>query len=466
MSGSVQEPAILLVDDEEAWLYSFSVTLRAAGLPHILTCSDSRKVMSMLADHAVSVVVLDLTMPHVSGQELLPEILAEYPAIPVIIVTGINDVSSAVASVKAGAFDYFVKSTEPDRLTSGIRRAVELWQLKREHDRLRERLLRDELEHPEAFAGIVTVSDQVLGIFRYLEAVSISAEPVLITGETGVGKELFAKAVHAVSSRSGEFVPVNAAGLDDHVFSDTLFGHQRGAFTGADSARGGLVEAARGGTLFLDEIGDLALNSQVKLLRLIQEQEYYPLGSDVARRSDIRVVVATNQNLKDATANGTFRKDLYYRLATHRVDIPPLRSRKEDIPPLLDHFLEDAARQLGRTAPSYPRELPLLLRSYSFPGNVRELRSMVYEALTRHKAGILSMDSFKEHMQAYSSIPDNLNLRDENHKIAFGDPLPSLKEASAQLIDEALERAGGNQSIAAQMLGISRQALNKRLNQQ
>lgn len=463
--SSYPESPVLLVDDEEAWLHSFTLSLRGAGITNVLTCSDSRKVPALLAANAVSTVALDLTMPHISGRELLPQILGEYPGVPVIIVTGLNDIDDAVACMKAGAFDYFVKSAETDRLVAGIRRAVEFYQLRREHSRLRDRLFTDDLEHPEAFAAIVSHSDRMSAIFRYLEAIAISPEPVLICGETGVGKELFAWAAHAVSGRAGDFVPVNAAGLDDHHFSDTLFGHMRGAFTGADAARKGLIETAQGGTLFLDEIGDLTLASQVKLLRLIQEQEYYPLGSDVAKKAEIRIVVATNRDLSEMSARDAFRKDLYYRLATHRIQVPPLRDRYDDISPLLDHFLEEAAAQIGKSTPSYPRELLILLANYSFPGNVRELRSMVIEAVTRHQGGILSMDAFKEHIRAYSTSPVDIEASDCEPSTNFGETLPTLKEVTELLVDESMRRAEGNQAIAAQMLGITRQALNKRLQQ-
>lgn len=459
------ESPVLLVDDEEAWLHSFTLSLRGAGITNIRTCSDSREVQAILAANPIVAVVLDLTMPHISGQELLPQILGEHPGVPVIIVTGLNDIDNAVECMKTGAFDYFVKSAETDRLVGGIRRAVEFHQLKREHKRLRDRLLTDDLEHPEAFVDIVSNSDRISAVFRYLEAIAISPEPVLIHGETGVGKELFARAVHTVSGCQGEFVPVNAAGLDDHHFSDTLFGHKKGAFTGADSIRKGLIETAQGGTLFLDEIGDLAVSSQVKLLRLIQEHEYYPIGSDVAKKAEVRIVVVTNRDLNEMTARGMFRKDLYYRLATHRVEIPPLRSRKEDILPLLDHFLVQAAEQIRKPTPSYPRELLILLANYSFPGNVRELRSMVIEAVTRHTGGILSMDAFKQHIRAYSMLPTDIEASEIEPSITFGDTIPTLKEVSRLLIEEAMQRAEGNQAIAAQMLGITRQALNKRLQQ-
>ena len=204
---------------------------------------------------------------------------------------------------------------------------------------LKTRVLQGKVDQPEAFSEIITVSSRMDSIFQYIEAVAASPRPVLITGETGVGKELIARVVHKLSNRPGAFTPVNVAGLDDNVFTDTLFGHRKGAFTDAREARGGLLEQASGGTLFLDEIGDLSPASQVKLLRLLQEGEYLPLGSDVAKRSDARIVVATNQDLENLLSAKKFRKDLYYRLCDHHIRIPPLRDRLEDLPVLVEHFL-------------------------------------------------------------------------------------------------------------------------------
>lgn len=465
-TGRPQMP-VLLVDDEPSWLHSFSVTLRSAGIAEVMTCQDSRDAMTMIEREQAGVVVLDMTMPNLSGDKLLERIVQEHPEIPVIMVTAVDDLTTAVACMKLGAFDYFVKSVETERLVSGVCRAVELRQLREERDQLRNRFLDGQLENPAAFAAIVTESQKMFAVFQYLEAVAPSNQPVLIAGETGVGKELFARAVHDLSGRAGEFVAVNVAGLDDQTFSDTLFGHKKGAFTGADTSRPGLVERAAGGTLFLDEIGDLAPSAQVKLLRLIQESEYYPLGSDVAKKSAIRIVVATNRDLAAMTREGGFRKDLYYRLGTHRVDIPPLRERKEDLFVLLNHFLEASATELGKKTPTAPRQLPTLLATYHFPGNVRELKAMAHEAVTQHTHGVLSMDVFRNHIRAFGddSAEPASNVSADAHGLTFPEQLPTIKDVTEQLIAEAMLRSGGNQSIAAEMLGMSRQALNKRLRQ-
>lgn len=307
-------------------------------------------------------------------------------------------------------------------------------------------------------------------IFQYLESIAQSRQPILLTGETGVGKELFAQAIHSLSGVTGQWVVVNVAGLDDVMFSDTLFGHARGAFTGADRSRRGLIETAADGTLFLDEIGDLPQPSQVKLLRLLQNGEYMPLGEDLPRYSKAHLVAATNQDLWILQRKGRFRKDLNFRLRTHHVHLPPLRERIDDIPPLVDHFLAEAAQELKKRKPTPPKELYTLLQTHTFPGNVRELRSMVFDAVSRHRAKVLSLDVFKEHMDrdgsGGSEAPKAVADLDEAAPFRGFQELPSIKETTRMLVAEAMRRANGNQSIAARMLGISQPALSKRLKTQ
>lgn len=455
---------LLLVDDEEHALQSTERILVSSGITNILSCQDPRKVAALLAEQEICVVLLDLSMPHMSGEQLLTEVLSAYPEVPAIVITGANEVETAVRCMRGGAIDYMVKPVEKSRLLSGVRRAIELRDLRRENEVLRERMLADVEKCPEAFSEIITNNAGMHSIFRYCEGIAKSQWPVLVTGETGVGKELLARAIHTLSGRKGPFVAVNAAGLDDNVFSDTLFGHVRGAYTGADQVRKGLIEQAAGGTLFLDEIGDLPNASQVKLLRVLQEREYYPLGSDVAKRTDTRVVCATNVDLGALQAAGKFRRDLYHRLKTHHVCIPPLRKRLDDIPFLVDHFLEKAAAALGKKKPLPPKELYALLATHTFPGNVRELESMVSDAVAHHASRMMSMAVFETHITQDDALREPALEKQGVSPYALFDRLPSLRESGAMLIAEAMHRAEGNQSIAARLLGISRTALNKRLN--
>ncbi len=455
--------SILLVDDERAWLRSMSISLEYSGITNILQCEDSRQIEDFISKHDIGLVLLDLTMPHVSGEKILKLITEQHPEIAVIIVSGMNQLETAVQCMQMGAYDYFVKTVEEERLISGILRTIRVLELQRENRDIRSRFLSDTLKSPGAFSNIITANKSMRMIFQYIESVAPSSQPVLITGESGVGKELIAHAVHTLSRCSGRLVAVNVAGLDDLVFADTLFGHVKGAFTGAIESRKGVVEEAAEGTLFLDEIGDLSLQSQVKLLRVLQEGEYFPLGSDRPKRARIRVIASTNRDLEAMQSSGQFRKDLFFRLCTHSVHVPPLRERKDDIPLLLDYFLESAASAFGKKKPAVPGELAVLLSTYSFPGNVRELKSMVHDAVSRHTSGILSMGAFQNAIgqRKLSATPDGAAV--VSNPFTSVESLPTFDEALELLVDEALRRSRGNQTIAARMLGISQPALSKRL---
>jgi DNA-binding NtrC family response regulator len=456
---------ILIVDDEKQIINTYNMALRRHGFNNTVGCTESNEALTRLRQARHELVILDLTMPGLSGEELLSQLIDTQPDIPVIIVTGRDTLTSAVDCMKKGACDYLVKPAPIERLIASVRNAMRIRQLETENKDLNERFLSQTISNPQAFSEIITRDPLMLSIFRVVEAIARTPSPVLITGETGVGKELLAKAIHSASGRSGSFVAVNVAGLDDAMFSDTLFGHKRGAFTGADSVRKGLIATAALGTLFLDEIGDLALTSQVKLLRLLQEQEYMPLGHDATIRTDARLVVATNANLSQKLKDGSFRADLYFRLTAHQIRIPPLRERLGDIPLIVDHLLTRASTQLGKRKPAPPRQLTELLARYSFPGNVRELEAMLMNAVSRHSTGMLSLASFKDYFQTsqHPLLPNSKasqQLGSTLHVSLFGETLPSFLEVKKLLVDEALKRANGNRTRAAELLGTTRQALS------
>lgn len=458
---------ILVVDDEEGILLSIDTTLQLAGLNNVLTCSDSRQVMPIVKQRKPSVILLDLNMPHVDGEAILDQITTQHSDIPVIIITGRIDTNTAVDCMKSGAFDYIVKPVEENRLLASVKKSLQFGELHQENQALNEKLREGQLKHPEAFAEIITNSPKMMLLFNYAESIARTSQPVLIRGETGTGKELMAKAIHLLSGNSGEFIATNVAGLDDNVFSDTLFGHVKGAFTGADTNRSGLLEKAEHGTLFLDEIGDLSPNSQIKLLRLLQEKEYMPLGMDTNRKSNARIIASTHVDLWDLQHKDHFRQDLHYRLRTHRISIPPLRDRKEDIAPLLEHFSDAAAVALNKRKPRIPQELVTLLENYHFPGNVRELQAMVFDSTAQSDSAVLPLKVFREHISRARQVLSKHHDDNDTGEIPinFSDPLPTIKQATEMLIEQAMKRSGNNQSTAAAMLGISQQALSKRLRQ-
>ncbi len=454
---------ILIVDDEPPLLRSVSAVLRAAGFPEVVTLDDARRVMPALREESFGAMLLDLSMPELSGRQLLDQVTADHPDLPVVVLTATADLETAVACMQAGAKDYLVKPVEGSRLVSSLRRAIEMRALEAELLSLKTRVLEDTPHEGATFTDIITRDRGMFAIFRYIEAIAPSPQPVLITGETGTGKELVARALHRRSGRPGELVTVNTAGLDDTLFTDTLFGHTRGSFTGADRQREGLVSVAAAGTLFLDEIGDLAMASQVKLLRLLQDGGYYPLGADRPKQCRARIIVATNRDVARAVAEGTFRNDLYYRLRIHHFSLPPLRARRDDLPLLVAQFVERAAVTLGKPAPAVPPALYTLLRAHTFPGNVRELEAMVFDAVARHNGSVLGLQSFKDAIDAAAPAVEPARATAAPAEELLRDQLPTLDEAQEELVAEALRRAEGNQGIAARMLGLSRQALNKRL---
>ncbi|MDR1933808.1 MAG: sigma-54 dependent transcriptional regulator [Spirochaetales bacterium] len=454
-------PSILVVDDDPILMEYLRILLQGHGYDRLRLCSDDRNVMSLLAGEKFDLVLLDLHLPHVSGRSLLQNIHEKYPDIPVVIITVEDTVDVAVECMKAGAFDFLLKPVSESRLLPTIRHAATIRELQSRVNQL-EQTPNWELNHPEAFQEIITVSDVMRSIFAYIEAIRASSKAVLVTGESGTGKELIARIIHKISGRRGRFVPVNVSGLDDTLFSDTLFGHVKGAFSGADSVRKGFIEQAAEGTLFLDEIGDLEPVSQIKLLRLLQEGEFYPLGTDTPGRCRARIIAATNADLKARQLDKSFRPDLYYRLMAHHIELPSLRDRPEDLAPLIRHFVTEAAGQLSKQPPKVPKDLVSLLSSYRFPGNIRELSSLLYDAVSRNDSGRLDIVFFREYIDKHGGGAEVQEGRFSALSLFRTDKLPTLREAEDVLIREALKISGGNQSAAARLIGVSQSTLSRR----
>ncbi len=468
---SMKNPSfqILIIDDDEDILASYNMALQQSGFKNLMLCNDSKDVLDILENNNISVVLLDLIMPGINGIELLKKIQEKHPQIPVIVITGTNEVSTAVECMKLGAYDFIVKPVDDLRLSSSVKRALDVFYLESEVQKLKGKVFSQRLNHQGMFEHIITADPSMNSIFKYIEAIADSIKPVLITGESGVGKDLIAKIIHRLSNREGEYVSVNVGGLDDTAFSDSLFGHKKGAFTGAHSNRKGLVLKAYDGSLFLDEIGELENSSQVKLLQLLQNNEYYPLGSDIMKKSSVKIIAATNQDLESIIKKGKFRNDLYYRLNIHRIHIPPLRDRINDIPLLVNHFIDKASRELQRPKPEITRHIISTLKKYSFPGNIRELESIIYNAVSSS-----SNDKFEESVN--NAITHNMTYFDNTSygdcvqdgnsnasSITYTGELPTLHYVEDFFIREAMEKAGGNQTQASQLLGISQSTLSRRL---
>lgn len=460
-----REHSILIVDDDAAFLDGTRRALLAHNITNITTIQDSAMVLSTIAEGSYTVIILDWVMPKFSGADLLPELIRQYPHIPVIIITGVSDLENVVSCIKQGAYDYVTKPIDTTKLVSVVQNACKSSELIARNRQLTGYLLGEPLSDPQHFSDFITCSDKIQAIFKVIETLACSKQPVLITGETGVGKELIATAIHRCSGFKGRMVTVNVAGLDDAMFADTLFGHKKGAYTGANESREGLIEQAKGGTLFLDEIGDLSNASQIKLLRLLQQGEYYRLGSDVLHKSDARIVAASNANFQTLLTAGTFRSDLFYRISAQTLTIPPLRERREDIIPLVEHFVEQTARSLSIKVPNLSREVRQALISYDFPGNVREMINKTHNAVMHNRTGTLTLGDFPG-LRPGSLIPNKIIRRIGSDQFALNcifHSFPTVDEVETMLAIEAMALTEGNRSMAAKMLGISRPTLQKRM---
>ncbi len=463
ITSKMKNCPILLVDDEQAELDAYSLLLTSMGLKNVKTLNDSREVMTTLETMQSPVLFLDLNMPHMSGQEILRALKIQNPQIPVIIITADSEIETAVECLKLGAQDYLVKPIDLKMFSSALRNSLEIGLLRNEVMSLKGISFGSRKYTNKAFDQIVTKSPLMFGLFQYIESIATSGLPTLILGETGSGKELIAKAVHEVSGLPGEFVAVDISGLDDNLFSDTLFGHAKGAYTGADTIRAGMLEKAAGGTIFLDEIGDLSEISQVKLLRLLQEKIYYPLGSDQSKKCRARIITAANKDLsKLAGQDGEFRMDLYYRLSTHLIKVPPLRDRREDIPLLVKHLIEGGAVTMKKEVPTIsPQAMNLLIR-HPFWGNIRELKAYISDAVARCRHGHIQEHLIADRLAGASSANRSCSVYTNPLEALFGH-FPTLEELADYAVDSALSITDNNQNQASHLLGVSRQALHKRL---
>ena len=448
--GQTEKKKILIVDDDAGHRLMLKATLEAKDY-QIFEAEDGDQAVAMVEEQFFDLILLDLKMKRMSGLEALQAIKKISPAIPVLIMTAYASVKTAVQGLKLGAFDYMVKPLDMDEVLLNIEKALNFQQMKIENKVLKERL---NLEFD--FSAIIGRSKKMKEVFEVLAMAAPSDATILILGESGTGKELIANAIHQNSLRKEKpFVKVNCAALAENLLESELFGHEKGAYTGAVARRLGRFEQADGGTLFLDEIGDMSLATQAKILRVLQEGEFERLGGEKTLKVNVRVIAATNKNLEEEVEKGTFRKDLFFRLSVVPVHLPALRERKEDIPVLAEHFLKKYAEKNNRLLRGFtPQAMDLLMR-YDWPGNVRELENVIERAV------ILSREQFI----TPEALPANVRMVDAQNNQSLADGLVgrSIKEVEKELIIKTLEQTGHNITRAAEILGLTRRGLQYKL---
>ncbi|MBC7358536.1 MAG: sigma-54-dependent Fis family transcriptional regulator [Desulfacinum sp.] len=435
-------PSILIVDDEFSVQESLRVWFQKSGY-EAEGAASGQEALEKLSREAYDIVFLDIMMPGMNGLEALRRIKEEYPGTLVVMMTAYASIESAVEAMKEGASDYLLKPLDPDLLDPLIARLMHMKELMDENV-----LLREQVSSMVRFENLVGRSRAMERIFAMIRDVAPTDSPVLITGETGTGKEMVAKAIHAVSPRAdAPFVAVNCGAFPEHLLESELFGHEKGAFTGATQARKGRLELCHGGTLFLDEIGEISPRMQVDLLRVLDEKRFFRVGGEKPIQVDFRVIAATNRDLSKAIAEGRFRSDLFYRLNVISIHVPPLRERVDDIPLLATHFLKRYSRETNKQVDAVSREAMELLKSYSWPGNVRELQNAMERAVVLAKKRRIGLEDL-----AFLQAPP---------------PLPSadmtLEEVERRHIERVLRSQSGNISRAAEILGIHRSTLHKKV---
>lgn len=443
---------ILVIDDEENMLELYSRILGKEGYK-VTTALTAEEALDLFRSKVFDLIIADLALPGMNGVELLKKVKEEDPDIPYILITAYGTVESAVEAMKLGAFDYIPKPFQTEELKIVIKKALKEYQLAQELKRLR-----SEVKERYSFGNIVGRSKKMLAIFDLVGRVAASNSTVLIQGESGTGKELIARAIHYNSLRKDKpFVAIDCSILPETLLESELFGHVRGAFTGAMKAKKGLFEEANGGTIFLDEIGNISLPIQAKLLRVLQEREIKPLGSTDTIKVDVRIIAATNTDLKELVASGAFREDLYYRIAVIPIVLPPLRERKEDIPLLVDCFLEKFSKENNKPLKRITPKALALLTEYDWPGNVRELENIIERAVLVSDSEEIDESCFPSEIRRLGdeSVSLNISLKGEVNKVKGSVEIEAIKKA--------LALCGGNKTLAAKKLGISRSSLYNKL---
>jgi DNA-binding NtrC family response regulator len=448
MTTTSESHRLLIVDDEEIALRNLERVMKKAGY-QVTTTSSGAKALTLIEAGGFDLMLTDLRMENVDGMRLLKACRERHPDIEVIMITGFATTESAVKAMKEGAFNYIAKPFRLDEVRRVVSEALEKITLRRENRRLKE-----QVENYEGQAKIITQNPEMRRLLVQAEQIAPSDCNVLIEGASGTGKELLARYVHKHSHRDGRpYVAVNCGALNADLLANELFGHEREAYTGASTARQGLIESASGGTLFLDEITEMPAEMQVKLLRVLQEREVLRVGATRPLPVDIRVIAASNRVLTDAVANGQLRRDLYYRLNVVGLHIPPLAQRAGDIPLLINHFLNKHAARMRKAVTGVAPEVLDVLSRYDFPGNVRELENLVERGMALTSGNRIELEHLPESLRSQAPL-------------AYRQPdgaLPTLEEQERRYIEWVMDSVGGNQTLAARALGINRSSLWRKL---
>ena len=438
---------VLIVDDERNIREGLAEALALEG-HEVATAGDGEEALAMLARDEIDLVVSDLRMPKLAGDELLKRVVSEWPTVPVIILTGHGTIETAVQAMRDGAYDFLTKPVDLERLGLLVKRALSTRELA-----LQYRELREEVERKSQFATVIGRSALMRRVFERVRQVAPARSSVLITGESGVGKEMVAEAIHYNSPRRDKaLIKVHCAALAESLLESELFGHERGSFTGAVARKRGRFELAHLGTLFLDEIGDISAGVQVKLLRVLEERKFERVGGEETLEVDVRIVAATNRDLPKAIASGAFREDLFYRLNVVSIEVPPLRERREDIELLVAAFLKEFSEENGKRIEGISAPARAALLAFDWPGNVRQLRNTIESAVVLARGQVVGLDD----------LPSNVRggTTGASVNVSVG---ATIADAERDLIRATLAREGGNKSRAADILGIGRKTLHRKL---
>jgi DNA-binding NtrC family response regulator len=442
-------PAILIVEDEAKMRRLLELNLGEDGFA-TFSAGDAETGLKLLRENSIDLVVTDLKLPGMDGLEFLQAVKRQNAALPVVVMTAFGSVETAVEAMKAGASDYVLKPFSLTEMRIVIHKELDVRNLREEN-----RSLREALGKRYAHPNVVARSPKMQEVLAMVERVAPTNSTVLLGGESGVGKDLIARAIHEKSRRArGPFLKINSTAIPENLLESELFGYEKGAFTGAAASKPGKFELADKGTLFLDEIGDVPPATQVKLLRVLQEREFERLGGTRTIKVDVRLIAATNRDLREALEQGTFREDLYYRLNVVPIDIAPLRERKQDIPDLVNLFISRFAGDSGKAVEGITPDAMQILVNYHWPGNVRELQNIVERACALAKGNVLDAADIRLDVRPAKAANGTTGFLPEGM---------TLEQWEDEMVQEALRRANGNKSHAARMLGLSRNALRYRL---